>query len=561
MNRMLLTAVSATMISLLCSGESLGAINSWIAKGDNNIWEKDANWSLGRQPIEGDDVRIPAGSGTITVTKSLVVDANGKVKAAPKKMKSLTVGSTKDRVTLIKGADRHPGLPGLAANAPVDLRFVVAQDFELGEYGRVEASDALPKTDGIGGGQIEIRSRNGGISLAAGTALKAGTGSQEVPNSVTVYRGDGGNIKLVAEKGSIKIAGLGIVAGDGGRKGLGPGQGGQVLIQAKQDLTIEGTAKEEIAGQLQVIEVPTKIFGGTSAKGGAGKVVLIAGNNIDAKRTEAAGGGGLQELLSEAGGGSLYAIAGKELSVGQKSKLRGGFGPVAGDLYVLAGTLQNQGELSGGSSEAHLFPAPGWVAVILTGNEKSVLGKVAGGNNKIFPKKPGEVRVFSVADLILAAKVFGEAIVIKVGAANNAGAAIIVKETVQLDAQSLICLEAEGGTIDFSDFLVVGDPPQLKTNNGFIMLSGSLVGIAGNPFVKEDLEPFVRGEIVVDDQGCAPAVCDPDLNADGVVDGADLGILEALWGLPVELGDLTGDGLIDADDLGLLLAAWGDCPA
>jgi len=45
-----------------------------------------------------------------------------------------------------------------------------------------------------------------------------------------------------------------------------------------------------------------------------------------------------------------------------------------------------------------------------------------------------------------------------------------------------------------------------------------------------------------------------DLNNDGCVDGADLGILLAAWGTP--LADLDSDGDTGAGDLGVLLAAW-----
>ncbi|MFG0273859.1 MAG: hypothetical protein ACF8QF_02255 [Phycisphaerales bacterium] len=51
--------------------------------------------------------------------------------------------------------------------------------------------------------------------------------------------------------------------------------------------------------------------------------------------------------------------------------------------------------------------------------------------------------------------------------------------------------------------------------------------------------------------------CTADLNADGAVDGVDLGLLLGNWGLPN--GDLNGDGATDGADLGLLLAAWGPC--
>jgi len=52
-----------------------------------------------------------------------------------------------------------------------------------------------------------------------------------------------------------------------------------------------------------------------------------------------------------------------------------------------------------------------------------------------------------------------------------------------------------------------------------------------------------------------------DFNLDGVVDGADLSVLLALWGLKgSKLGDLTGDGLVDGADLAVLLGNWGVSP-
>ncbi|MCP4497536.1 MAG: hypothetical protein GY825_12240 [Phycisphaeraceae bacterium] len=55
------------------------------------------------------------------------------------------------------------------------------------------------------------------------------------------------------------------------------------------------------------------------------------------------------------------------------------------------------------------------------------------------------------------------------------------------------------------------------------------------------------------------ADCVGDLNGDGVVDGADLGLLIGGWGT-TGLGDLNGDESIDGADLGLMIGAWGVCP-
>lgn len=48
-----------------------------------------------------------------------------------------------------------------------------------------------------------------------------------------------------------------------------------------------------------------------------------------------------------------------------------------------------------------------------------------------------------------------------------------------------------------------------------------------------------------------------DLDGNGTVDGADLGLLLAEWGAVESIGDLNCDGVVDGADLGSLLAQWG----
>ncbi len=56
----------------------------------------------------------------------------------------------------------------------------------------------------------------------------------------------------------------------------------------------------------------------------------------------------------------------------------------------------------------------------------------------------------------------------------------------------------------------------------------------------------------------ASAGCVGDLNGDGVIDGADLGLLLNQWNTGGS-ADLNGDGVVDGADLGLMLNGWGDC--
>jgi hypothetical protein len=52
-----------------------------------------------------------------------------------------------------------------------------------------------------------------------------------------------------------------------------------------------------------------------------------------------------------------------------------------------------------------------------------------------------------------------------------------------------------------------------------------------------------------------------DLSLDGVINGADLGAMLALWNFVTPpYGDITGDGVINGADLGLLLSRWGPVP-
>ncbi len=57
--------------------------------------------------------------------------------------------------------------------------------------------------------------------------------------------------------------------------------------------------------------------------------------------------------------------------------------------------------------------------------------------------------------------------------------------------------------------------------------------------------------------------CPADLTGDGMVGGADLGVLLSEWGDCADPddcpADLTGDGSVGGADLGVLLSEWGDC--
>jgi hypothetical protein len=75
-------------------------------------------------------------------------------------------------------------------------------------------------------------------------------------------------------------------------------------------------------------------------------------------------------------------------------------------------------------------------------------------------------------------------------------------------------------------------------------------GVSGDPPVAEYTYSFTVG-----------TACPPDINGDGVVDTADLGLLLGNFGGSglSERGDVNNDGNVDTADLGILLTAFGPC--
>ena len=87
------------------------------------------------------------------------------------------------------------------------------------------------------------------------------------------------------------------------------------------------------------------------------------------------------------------------------------------------------------------------------------------------------------------------------------------------------------------------------------------VVVSGTTICQNSPLPNVWG-LIIDQFGNQICDCAADLSTDGVVNGADLGILLNAWGpaSPTAASDLNHDGSVNGADLGLLLSAWGPCP-
>lgn len=106
--------------------------------------------------------------------------------------------------------------------------------------------------------------------------------------------------------------------------------------------------------------------------------------------------------------------------------------------------------------------------------------------------------------------------------------------------------------------LIVGPGGLATIATGFIEVVGGLVlgGAPQPPGLYDDSSPFIAGGGFI----LFPGPCPADLNHDGFVNGADLGLMLSAWGTDNPLADLNHDGVVDGADLGSLLADWGPCP-
>ena len=108
----------------------------------------------------------------------------------------------------------------------------------------------------------------------------------------------------------------------------------------------------------------------------------------------------------------------------------------------------------------------------------------------------------------------------------------------------------------------------LLTNSGTVILessrvcgnlapNGAQVHLNAGGTVVEDLRSCVSSDCA----SCpATPACVGDINWDGAVTGADLGLLLSSWGTcPGCAEDLNFDGSVNGLDLGMLLGTWGSC--
>lgn len=124
-----------------------------------------------------------------------------------------------------------------------------------------------------------------------------------------------------------------------------------------------------------------------------------------------------------------------------------------------------------------------------------------------------------------------------------------------------ISKNSPGSGITYSLYLdpTIGSPepafPQAQFSVGAVNAIPTALSLSnGGGFTTDEIRVGLTWQGVLP----APPQCVGDLNSNGTVDGADLGVLLGNWGLPG--GDVDGDGTTNGADLGILLSLWGACP-
>ena len=105
------------------------------------------------------------------------------------------------------------------------------------------------------------------------------------------------------------------------------------------------------------------------------------------------------------------------------------------------------------------------------------------------------------------------------------------------------------------------DPCEVLYVNRLVIEEGGTLTTGGCRIYTRSAQ--IEGEVDNPEDIVVISNCPGDIDANGTVDSADLGLLLAAWysdGTMVEGTDINEDGLVNAADLGLLLSLWGNCP-
>jgi hypothetical protein len=132
-------------------------------------------------------------------------------------------------------------------------------------------------------------------------------------------------------------------------------------------------------------------------------------------------------------------------------------------------------------------------------------------------------------------------------AVSSGAAYLFVRQGKSWTQQAYVKASNTGATDLFGSTVAISEDTALV---GAISEDSSATGLNGDEADNSATDSGAVYEFTFD---AAPPSA--DLDGDGDVDGADLGLMLANWGGPA-VGDINLDGVVDGADLGILLAEW-----
>ena len=120
------------------------------------------------------------------------------------------------------------------------------------------------------------------------------------------------------------------------------------------------------------------------------------------------------------------------------------------------------------------------------------------------------------------------------------------------------------GSYSWTSAQLVADVQDMLDNPGddfgWIVIGVETGGVTAKRYAtKENGSAVIRPRLEI--EYTMTSDCVADINGDGVVDAADLGILIGQFGTAGPDADLNDDNIVDAADLGILIGVFGtDCP-
>ena len=134
------------------------------------------------------------------------------------------------------------------------------------------------------------------------------------------------------------------------------------------------------------------------------------------------------------------------------------------------------------------------------------------------------------------------------------GDGAVLAATIALTAGACAASPFGPGTFDLFWHTIDGGGATFSTGGGFTL--GGSIGQPDAGVVMSGGQFQLAGGFWLAATSGAPLTCAADLNNDGLVNGADLGILLGAWGTSNPVADLNCDGAVGGGDLGLVLGAW-----